>query len=292
MTIPAIAFTKRDERKLSARTLRKVRRAMERDGAVVFENLFPPNLLRKLRACVMRRHENGELRARGLVRDIGGRYAAVLPFEGPFLSPAFYARPALRAILEALLGGSHCIGSLETVIAMPGSSRQHQHIDGPIRFDRTIGGTKRRFKGDLSAIPPYAVTLCVPLCDVDESNGPTAIWPGSHRAALRARPPGQREILTKYREEHMTGPLGRSFLFDYRTFHGGTPNLTPEPRPVLMFVFTRSWFRDPNLADVYPRVVIKKGDFKRIPDRHKELFMLAPAARRPLWPAKRGKAST
>lgn len=268
---------------LDARTLRKVRSAMERDGAVSLGGLFPKSLLNKLRANVLRRHGTEELRRKGLVRDIAGRYAALLPFEGPFLDPAFYANPKLAGILGAMLGPDHCIGSLETVVALPGAYRQHQHIDGPVRFDRVIGGRKRAFPGDLSDYPPYAVTLCVPLCDVTEDNGPTAIWAGSHRSALRARPPGEKELSRRYSVAHMVGDFGRTFLFDYRTFHRGTANLTGEPRPVLMFVFTRSWFRDPNLADVYPRVVISKRDLRRVPERHRGLFMLAPAARRRLW---------
>ena len=283
MAISTIEFSKRDAKGLSARTLRKVRSSMERDGAIAFANLFPMRLLMKVRSHVLRRHESGELRARALVRDIGGRYAAVLPFEGPFLDSKFYANRPLTEMLAALLGSSHCIGSLEVVISMPGSSEQHQHIDGPVRFDRSIGGKKKGFHGDLSDLPPYAVTLCVPLCDVDEDNGPTAIWPGSHRTALRARPPGRAEIGREFPVEHMAGKFGRSFLFDFRTFHGGRPNFTREPRPLLMFVFTRSWYRDPNLADVFPSVAIAKRNLAGIPDRHKHLFMLAPAARRALW---------
>jgi hypothetical protein len=283
VAISTIEFSKADARGLSAATLRKVRLRMERDGAVSFANLFPMPLLKRARSLVERRHESGELRERGLVRDIGGRYAAVLPFEGPFLEPAFYANPALREMLGALLGPGYCIGSLETVVALPLANRQHQHIDGPVRFDRTIGGKRRRFSGDLSALPPYAVTLCVPLCDVDEENGPTSIWAGSHRAALRARPPGESAVLRGFPEERMVGEFGRSFLFDFRVFHGGCPNLSREARPVLMLVFTRPWYRDPNLADVFPGVVITRRNLLRVPERHRELFMLAPAARRRLW---------
>ncbi|MCR4293975.1 MAG: phytanoyl-CoA dioxygenase family protein [Elusimicrobia bacterium] len=283
MGIPTVEFSKQDAKAPSAKTLRTVLAAMERDGAVAFANLFPLPLLKKLRAEVLRRHSSGELHARGLVRDIAGRYAAVVPFEGPFLDPSFYANPALRAMLAALLGEDYRISSLETVIAMPGAYRQHQHIDAPIRFDRSIGGKKRIFKGALPELPPYAVTLCVPLCDMTEENGPTAIWPGSHRLALRARPPGEREIARKFPVERMTGAFGRSFFFDYRTFHGGMPNQTAEPRPVLMFVFTRSWFRDPNTADVFPRLAISRRNLARVPARHRELFLLAPAARRALW---------
>jgi len=283
VAIPTIVFSKKDAKRLTSRSLRKVRSAMERDGAVAFANLFPVPLLKRLRAEVLRRHASGELRARGLVRDVAGRYAAVVPFEGPFLDARFYADPKLRAMLAALLGEDYRISSLETVVAMPGAYRQHQHIDAPIRFDRSVGGKKVVFKGDLSGLPPYAVTLCVPLCDVTEENGPTAIWRGSHRAALRARPPGEREVARRFPVELMKGPLGRSFFFDYRVYHGGMPNLTAEPRPVLMFVFTRSWFRDPNTADVFPRLVVSKRGLARVPARHRDLFLLAPASRRPLW---------
>lgn len=286
MAITKIEIPFRERRAPSAKTVRRASAAMRRDGAVAFTGLFPRPLLARLRREVLRRHESGELREKGLVRDIAGRYAAVVPFEGPFLDPAFYANPAVLAMIGALLGEGACIGSLEAVVAEPGAGRQHQHVDGPLRFDRMVGGAKRRYRGDLSDLPPYAVTLCVPLCDVTEENGPTAIWPGSHRTALRARPPGGRQVDREFPEERLTGKLGLSYFFDYRVFHGGTPNFTAEARPFLMFVFVRPWFRDPNLADVRPGVAISRRSLLRVPESRRGLFMLAPAARRELWPSR------
>lgn len=259
---------------------------MERDGAVAFSNLFPPAVLKRARREVLRRHASGELLKRGLVRDIAGRRTSVLPFEGPFLERAFYANPRVLAAMAALLGSDFCIGSLEAVIALPGAYDQHQHIDGPIRFDRTIGRRKTPYAGDFSGLPPYAVGLAVPLCDVDEENGPTAIWAGSHRTSLRARPPGARETARKHRVELMTGPFGHAYAFDYRTFHGGTANRSRDERPLLMLVFTRAWFRDPNQNEVFPSVVISRRNLAKVPARHRGLFLLAPAARRTLWEGK------
>lgn len=270
----------------SARAPRAAAAAMARDGAVRVEGLFPLPLLRGLRREVLRRHESGELRREGLVRDIAGRYAAVLPFEGPFLDPRFYASPRLHALLGGLLGADYCIGSLEAVVAEPGAVAQHQHVDGPLRFDRVFGPRRVPAPRDLSDLPPYAVTLAVPLCEVAAENGPTAVWRGSHKAALRPRPPGSREVARRWPVETLTGPLGFCYLFDYRVFHGGMSNHTPEPRPVLMFVFTRSWYRDPNQNEVFPSVVVSKRDLARVPERHRPLFMLAPAARRALWAAR------
>ena len=286
MAISTIEFSKKDAKTLSPKTLRKIRLGMRRDGVIAFSSLFPRPLLKRVRREVLRRHDTGELRERGLIRNIAGRYAAVLPFDGAFLRPEFYANSRVLEIIASLLGSNHCIGSLEVVVAMPGSYEQHQHIDGPLRFDRTIGKKKLAFQGDLSDLPPYAVGLAVPLCAVDENNGPTAIWPGSHRTALLPRPPGEAKVRRDYPVEYMTADFGSAYLFDYRTFHGGMPNHTPEPRPLLMMVFTRSWFRDPNLDEVFPSVVISKRNLNRIPDRYRYLFMLAPTARREIWAKK------
>jgi hypothetical protein len=262
---------------------------MDRDGAVAVEGLFPLPLLEAMRREVLRLHTRGELRARGRVRDIGGRYAAVLPFKGPFLDPGFYANPRLHAMLEGLLGADYCLSSLETVISEPGAGAQHQHIDGPVRLDRVVGGRRRPYRGDLSDLPPYAVSLCVPLCDVDEVNGPTAIWLGSHKAALTPKPPSEAQVARRYRLAPMAGPFGRAFLFDFRVFHGGMPNDSPEPRPLLIVVFTRSWYRDPNQNEVFPSVAVSERDLARVPARHRPLFMLAPAARRALWAGRTSK---
>ncbi|MBI4346066.1 MAG: phytanoyl-CoA dioxygenase family protein [Elusimicrobia bacterium] len=252
-----------------------VRAAMARDGFATLGRLFPGPLVRKMARDVRRRHDSGELRARALVRDVAGRYAAVVPFEGPFLDPRFYGNARLHAALGSVLGRDYCIGSLETVIAEPGAYRQHLHIDGPIRF--------APYRGDLSRLPPYAATLYVPLCDVTEENGPTALWAGSHKTALLPRPPGDAAIRRRFREVRMAGRLGEAFLFDYRIFHRGMPNHTREPRPILALVFTRSWYRDPNIAEVSHGVQIGARALAKVPERLRRLFMLAPAARRTVW---------
>lgn len=247
--------------------------AMKKDGLVVLDGLFSKPLLRRLQDDVMRRYRRGELRERGLVRDIAGRTTSVLPFEGPFMERAFYANPKLLRAADALLGKDWCLGSLEVVMAESGAARQYQHVDAPLRFDRDGGRT--RFQGDLSALPPYALALATPLCDITEENGPTAIWPGSHREGLRAKLPSEAAIKRKYRERRLTGKLGFSYLYDYRTFHRGLPNRSAKPRPLLMLVFVRTWFRDPNLFETPGGIVVSKRALARVPARLRRLFALA-----------------
>lgn len=250
-------------------------RVLERDGVVVWDGLFPKPLLARARAEVLRREASGELARRGVVRDIAGRRTSVLRFSGPFLSPAFYANPRLASAAGAVLGAHWAISSLEVVWARPGATRQYHHIDAPLRFDRLVGGARRGSTVDLSLLPPYALAVATPLCAVDDENGPTAIWPGSHRRGLRDPLPSEREIRRDFPEARMTGPFGRSYLYDYRTFHLGLPNFSREPRPLLMLVLARTWFRDPNLLDLGGGVDLSPRDLARVPARGRGLFALA-----------------
>ncbi len=282
MPVTRLALSRQDAKRPSPALLRRVRAGVERDGVVVFENLFPlPCWRRRARRCCAR-WESEALR-RGLVRDVAGRATSLLPLARPFLDERLYAQPIVLAALPSLLGPDFRLSSVEAIVALPGSGRQHQHIDGPIRFDRQVGGARRGYGGDLSALPPFALALATPLCAVDEENGPTALWPGSHRVALRSPLPSEREIRRRFPEARMTGPFGRSYLYDYRTFHRGLPNFSREPRPLLMLVYTRDWYRDPNLAEVEPGPFIAPRDYARVPERLRFLFGFAPAARRALW---------
>lgn len=241
---------------------------LHRHGVVRLEGLFPKPLLKRIATKVMRLHESGALKGDWTVRDIAGRRTTILPFDGPFLEPAFCANKPLLAVIETVLGETARWSSLEVVMAESGAAAQYQHVDAPLRLD----SSGRRFKGDLSALPPYALALAVPLVDVDEENGPTAIWPGSHREGLVYPPPSESAIKRRYPMQLMTGKLGQAYLYDYRTFHRGMPNHSAEPRPLLMLVFRRAWFNDPNLEPVASGLRLSQKDRRRIPARARGLF--------------------
>lgn len=283
MKSPRIASAAPGTKPLSPAARARLARGLERDGVVVFDRLFPLPWLARVRAEVLRRHESGELRERGLVRDIAGRLTAVLPFKGPFLDPRFHAHPALWSVVRSALGADARLSSLEVVIAEPGAARQYRHADAPLRFDRASGARSRRHSCDLSDLPPYALALATPLCAIDEENGPTALWPGSHRTALRFPLPKESELDRRFREVRMTGPMGFSYLYDYRTFHRGLPNESREVRPLLMVVFARPWFRDPNLDEVGGGLALSARDYAKLAPKHRAAFASAPPARREPW---------
>lgn len=220
--------------------------ALERDGAVRLEGLLPKPLLRRAAARVRRMHEKGELSGRWVVRSIAGRTTTILPLDGVFKSLATKTTPRLRALLTSQLGEDWALSSVEVVMAESGAARQHLHVDAPLRFGKGRGGDRAGVKG----LPAHALALATPLCDVTDENGPTTLWLGSRRAAHGRVLPGERAVAKRFRAVRMTGKLGFSYLYDYRTFHRGEPNDSRDARPLLMMVFARPWFRDPNLADV------------------------------------------
>lgn len=243
-------------------------RAVEKDGVVRLDGIFPASLLRRIAKRVMGLYRRGALGGSWVARDIAGRRTTILPFSGPFLEKSFCANPRLLAIVEALLGETARWSSLEVVMAESGAAAQYVHVDAPLRLDRA----GKRFSGDLSNLPPYALALAVPLVDVDEDNGATAIWPGSHREGLKYPPPSEAALKRRYPMTLMTGRLGQAYLYDYRTFHRGTPNVSAEPRPLLMLVFRRAWFNDPNLEPVASGLRLSQRDRARLPARARGLF--------------------
>jgi len=54
---------------------------MARAGAVRVGELFPRPLLKRIAAQVLKRHESGELKKHGLVRDIGGLKNSIQEFS-------------------------------------------------------------------------------------------------------------------------------------------------------------------------------------------------------------------
>ncbi len=243
-------------------------RALERDGVVRLDGIFPKPLLKRITARVMGLYRRGALGGKWVARDIAGRRTTILPFDGPFLEKAFCANLRLLALVEAVLGETARWSSLEVVMAESGAAAQYLHVDAPLRLDRKGA----RFAGDLSALPPYALALAVPLVDVDEANGPTAIWPGSHKEGLKYPPPSEAAIRRRYPMKLMTGKIGQAYLYDYRTFHRGMPNHSAEPRPLLMLVFRRAWFNDPNLEPVPSGLRLAQKDRRRVPARARGLF--------------------
>ncbi|MFS8803096.1 phytanoyl-CoA dioxygenase family protein, partial [Synechococcus sp. R60.2] len=148
------------------------------------------------------------------------------------------------------------------VVSLPGSADQQVHRDLSHLFgDETLD----------AIIPCYALNLLIPLVEVNEENGMTRLWPGSHvvfdahYTELAQQMPFVDPPLAK----------GSCLLFDYRLIHLGRANRSPAPRPLLYNTYSRAWFRDPINYTQQPPLVIPAQEKERIPAEHQNLFVTA-----------------
>lgn len=231
-------------------------------GCLVIERLFDPALIDSARGEYERQYDRLDAANLPLHMNVGDRRIHLpLQLRGPLLDESLYAHPLLRMILSSLFGTPYVIDNFNCVTAMPGAGEQKVHRDHPMIFDE---------QGPLAAgLPPYAVTLAIPLIDLDEETGTTKLYPGSMglMAGDDGSPPTQ-----------LGEPLcplvkrGGCFLMDYRLWHRGMPNRSSRDRPIVYIVFAREWFTDIVNYKKHSRLVIAAEDARAIPAQHRPLF--------------------
>ena len=186
------------------------------------------------------------------------------PFDHADLHNSSVLFPILRSILHHDL----IIQSFGIVTALPGSRRQHLHLDHRVLFEESPG-----FNG---LLPSYAITLVVPLLDLNEETGMTAIWPGSHRDSSKV--PKDEEEVTFENAVLPKAAAGDCVIWDFRTWHCGTPNLTHTERPLLYMTISRSWFEDrcnyDRLKGWFP-MLVSQAFLQQLDDEQKKMFRAA-----------------
>ncbi len=184
------------------------------------------------------------------------RFLVPVPFRGPFNSPRLYANPILMPLLSELLGQLFIIGSMGAVTSLPGAEDQHIHTDYYPLFEEDVKASY--------SLPCFGITMAIPLVDINLLNGPTKIWSGSHRTYPKDK------NLASYPRYMLFGDVGSCYFWDYRTFHAGGSNYSSDIRPLLYLAYTRQWFNDHLNQD---HLLITEGEFQKIPEEHKRLFI-------------------
>jgi ectoine hydroxylase-related dioxygenase (phytanoyl-CoA dioxygenase family) len=247
----------------------------DRKGFLVLENIFDPELLTSLRADYLAKYvEQGHdhlARSNATVGD--KRLMVTVDVEGAYNDPRIYANPMVMAVMHKLLEDGFVLNGYGSVVAFPGSKLQTPHRDYQYLFT-----DKMQMAAEL---PPYAITLFIPLVDLDGDVGTTLVSDGSHRdCSIWMHNVVQHPISFPYPQ------LGSCYMIDYRTFHAGTPNNSDRPRPVLFLTYSRPWFRDPANYDMQDAVRVTDEAYTQIPENCRDMFRLVPAAMRAAHAAK------
>ena len=208
--------------------------ALWRDGAVVLDNVVALDHIGLLRSKM--EADLPELISRGKTNGPPGHYVQGPPVAAPFVfSDVLWNRLAVQVSTLAV-GSSLQLTLLNANTILRCSEAQRLHRD-----------QGNLWEGMTETHRPWNVAVHVPLVNVDETNGSTEVWPGTHRlahagpvptdlAALDARaavaPPVQ-----------LTCPVGGIILRDNRAWHRGMPNLTDHPRIMLSLIYATRWSR-------------------------------------------------
>jgi hypothetical protein len=201
--------------------------ALRTDGYFVLEEVYDRNRMQVLHDAF------GDLleEYRAKVADNRGknRYNLQLPVRPPFVAPDIQTNEIVFPLVKKLLGDDVAITFMAADTPLEGSEYQTAHSDG-------VG----LFPGIPATLPVFNIIMNTMLVDFTRENGPLEIFPhGSHNLDWSEAAAG-----SQLREaQQVLGPAGSVVVRDARMWHRGTPNRTPNMRPMMAVAFSRSWYR-------------------------------------------------
>jgi len=147
--------------------------------------------------------------------------------------------PLVQSVLSAgaVLGPSLAVGSLGAVITTPGAAASAWSSRGGY----PLGGGSELVGHDL---PPYSVTLVIPLANLTARHGPTEFLVGSSALAGTADAAGTPRVPLLQ--------MGDAVLVDHSVSHREGPNLSEQARAVLYISVRRPWFSADDEAAATP----------------------------------------
>ena len=225
---------------------------MDRDGYAILRGTYPAPLIQRLHEAYL---ELEPTFLAGGVEVGDARIMFPIVVQPPFSDPALLATNRILIFLRALLGDELVILGYGGVVARPGAPAQHVHKDHPHLYPLPLG----------AELPCHAVTLVVPLVDLDETTGSTALYPGTHRTFDSN---GVTPYVTSFRR-------GDCYFMDYRLTHSGTANPGKVPRPLLYIVYSRPWFVDIRNYKEMPPLELLPAEQVQLPPAVRGLFRRA-----------------
>lgn len=265
-TVEALVFDALPERADAATAERWLAAAADRlqqHGAAIIRNAISPDVIGRVLAEARRRHAiHMQAGQRRLFRNFQSdplRAQVPVAIEGAVADPAVFEAPSIAVLAQALLGPDYIIGECGIVISHAGAGPQNTHRDSNFLF----GG-----RADELALPPFAMTLLIPLVDVALGMGPTEIWPGTHRHVDEA-------ITTTVPPLSMPLAAGTVVLLDARVLHRGGANVSGPVRPSLYLSYHRSWYLETYGYEQKPPVRITPAMLRRLPEAHRRRFAWA-----------------
>lgn len=212
---------------LSAIELDRLAEDLNRDGICIIRGLLDHNLVEAWAAAFNALFQERQQRPGGVAPRGPARGYVTLPWVAPFADPAVFANPTILAVLDRVFFQEYKLVQLAADIPMQGSDYQEIHRDfRPLFTDQIV-------------TPLYALAVNFPLVEVTADNGPFEMARGTHvmpreEALVKVRA-GEIPMEPFYMQPGdvmIRSPLG---------LHRGTPNRTPQPRPMIVMGYVMHW---------------------------------------------------
>jgi hypothetical protein len=208
--------------------------ALWHDGAVVLAGVVDLDHVSALRGKM--EEDLPEILSRGRTNGPAGHYVQGPPVCAPYVFADVLANPLAVQVSALAVGTSLQLTLLNANTVVPCTEAQHLHRDqGNLWKD--MKETHR----------PWNIAVHIPLSDVDESNGSTEVWPGTHRLVHEGPVPTDEAALARRAAiaapAQLVCPAGGIILRDNRAWHRGMPNRTEQPRIMLSLIFAAMWSR-------------------------------------------------
>jgi ectoine hydroxylase-related dioxygenase (phytanoyl-CoA dioxygenase family) len=247
---------------LGTETIEQASRSFRLNGALIIENIVDAAIIAEARRAFFEgyaQYLDGSDREDVLM--VGAKRVLItIKLEPPFDNPRLFANPCLLPVIKAELDDGFVLGAFGIVCSLASAPAQHRHHDGGILFRSGID----------YVLPATAITVGIPFLEMNEVHGTTALWPGSHRDEGRLKEEGIEPIVRE----------GSCMLWDFRLWHGGTPNRGALPRPLLYLTYCRPWFLECMNFErgINPRqkpLLAKKNFLSRLSEQHQRLLARA-----------------
>lgn len=237
--------------------------SLRRNGGIILRNVIPAKVVAAVLEDFKVRHDvhmaAGQKSLYRRFQDDPLRAQVPIAIDGAVANPAFFAAPSILAIVKEMMGEELIIGEMGVVISHPGAGPQILHRDSNFLF----GGLDAEID-----LPPFAMTLLIPLVDVSLDMGPTEFWPGSHRVRNQAEATAAPPLRTPFK-------AGSALLIDARVFHRGGANVSGPVRPTVYFSFHRRWYVENPGYERKPQVRVTPAMLERLPKPYRQLFAWA-----------------
>lgn len=225
---------------------------LHRDGFVCLKDVFTPEQLRYAQAGaarVIQEQTDADPERKG--NRGHHRYSFGHQTHNPEWT-MLVDLPGVVAVLDKVFGNQDyiCTGAGGDY-SLPKAERQPLHADAGEFMHDPLNWVSHK------DLPPFFIVVNFTMVDFTVENGAIRFIPCTHRS--RSAIPGLADEPEWMQNNHLCAPAGTAIVRDVRCWHGGTPNISNQIRPMTSAGYVPNWFR-PEWAEskVMPRELYEK----------------------------------